>query len=286
VTLVLDRPVVSVAAVAQAIHDPALRPVDCRWYLGRPGDGRRAYEAGHLPGAVHVDVDTDLASSTGPGRHPLPSPSTFAERLAGLGIGDEHTVVAYDDCGGWVASRLWWMLDDLGHRSVAVLDGGIGAWTAAGLRLTTEKPSWPPAQLSLHDAWTGVIDREELVAALGSVRVLDARASARYRGEMEPIDAYPGHIPTAVSAPTDGNLSADGRFMSGEELAARYRSLGADGSSGDVVVSCGSGVAATHDALAIRLAGLPDARLYPGSYSDWTQHGLQVATGEEPGEPI
>lgn len=285
-TLVLDEPLVSIAAVANALDDPALRLVDCRWYLGRPGDGRLAYDGGHLPGALHVDVDTDLAASTGPGRHPLPSPATFVERLAGLGIGDEHVVVAYDDCGGWVASRLWWMLDDLGHRSVAVLDGGIGAWTAAGLPLTTEEPSWPVARLTLRDSWTGVVDREGLVAALGSVRVLDARAAARYRGEVEPIDAYPGHIPTAVSAPTDGNLGSDGRFLSGDELATRYRSLGADGTQGEVVVSCGSGVAATHDALAIRLAGLPAARLYPGSYSDWTQNGLPVATGDEPGDPI
>jgi thiosulfate/3-mercaptopyruvate sulfurtransferase len=175
------------------------------------------------------------------------------------------------------------MLDDLGHRRVAVLDGGIGAWTAAGLPLTTDEPSWPPARLTPRDAWSGVIDREALVASLGAVRVLDARAGARYRGEVEPIDAYPGHIPTAVSAPTDANLAPDGRFLTSEELAARYRSLGADGSQGEVVVSCGSGVAATHDALAIRLAGLPAARLYPGSYSDWTQHGLPVATGDEPG---
>jgi thiosulfate/3-mercaptopyruvate sulfurtransferase len=285
-TLVLDGPLVSIAAVADALDDPALRLVDCRWYLGRPGDGRRAYEGGHLPGALHLDVDGDLASSTGPGRHPLPLPSTFAERLAGLGIGNEHAVVAYDDCGGWVASRLWWMLDDLGHRAVAVLDGGIGTWTAAGLPLTTEAPAWPPARLTLRDSWTGVIDREDLVLALGSVRILDARAAARYRGELEPIDAYPGHIPTAVSAPTDGNLAPDGRFLPAADLAMRYRSLGADGTDGDVVVSCGSGVAATHDALAIRLAGLPDARLYPGSYSDWTRHGLPVATGEEPGEPV
>jgi thiosulfate/3-mercaptopyruvate sulfurtransferase len=115
--------------------------------------------------------------------------------------------------------------------------------------------------------------------------LLDARAGARYRGETEPIDAYPGHIPTAVSAPTDANLAPDGRFLSPHELAARYRELGADGSAGEVVVSCGSGVSATHDALALRIAGLPDARLYPGSYSDWTQQGLPVATGDAPGDP-
>ncbi len=120
---------------------------------------------------------------------------------------------------------------------------------------------------------------------LGTVRLLDARAEARYRGETEPIDAYPGHIPTAISAPTDANLAADGRFLAVDELATRYRELGADGAHGPVVVSCGSGVSATHDALAIRIAGLPDAVLYPGSYSDWTQQGLPVATGDDPGDP-
>jgi thiosulfate/3-mercaptopyruvate sulfurtransferase len=177
------------------------------------------------------------------------------------------------------------MLDDLGHEAVAVLDGGIGAWTAAGLPLTTEVPAFPGARLSLRGSWGRVVEREELRATLRSVRLLDARAEARYRGEVEPIDAYPGHIPTAVSAPTDGNLGDDGRFLSAGELATRYRELGADGSMGPVVVSCGSGVSATHDALALRIAGLPEPRLYPGSYSDWTQEGWPVATGPEPGDP-
>jgi len=283
--LSLDGPLVSVDAVAAALDDPALRLVDCRWYLGRPGDGRAAYDAGHLPGAMHLDVDADLTATSGPGRHPLPDAAVFRRRLEAVGIGDEHTVVAYDDVGGWVASRLWWMLDDLGHTAVAVLDGGIGAWTAAGLPLTTEVPAWPPAQLSVRATWRRVLDREALRESLGDVRLLDARAGARYRGETEPIDAYPGHIPTAVSAPTDANLAPDGRFLSPAELAARYRELGADGSAGEVVVSCGSGVSATHDALALRIAGLPDARLYPGSYSDWTQQGWPVATGDAPGDP-
>jgi thiosulfate/3-mercaptopyruvate sulfurtransferase len=282
--LALDGPLASVDQVGTALGDAALRLVDCRWYLGRPGDGRRAYDAGHLPGAIHTDIDADLTAPTGPGRHPLPDPSVFAARLTELGIGDEHTVVAYDDVGGWVAARLWWMLDDLGHRSIAVLDGGLQAWTAAGLPLTTEEPAWPPARLSLRDAWIRVVSRDALRGSLGAVRLLDARAAARYRGETEPIDAYPGHIPTAVSAPSDGNLAADGRFLPAEELVARYRGLGADGTHGSVVVSCGSGVAATHDALAIRIAGLPDAVLYPGSYSDWTQQGLPVASGDEPGD--
>ena len=284
-TLSLGGPLVSVARLAEVIADPLLRVVDCRWYLGRPGDGRIAYDAGHLPGALHLDVDTDLTAPVGPGRHPLPDPSVFRRRLEAAGIGDAHTVVAYDDVGGWVAARLWWMLDDLGHDAVAVLDGGIAAWTAAGLPLTTEVPAFPAGRLSLRDSWEGVIERDALRGSLGSVRLLDARASARYRGETEPIDAYPGHIPTALSAPTDGNLATDGRFLSAPELADRYRALGADGSAGKVVVSCGSGVSATHDALALRVAGLTDALLYPGSYSDWTQQGWPVATGPEPGEP-
>ena len=281
-----SSPLITVETLAGSVDDPALRVVDVRWYLGKPGAGREAYEAGHLPGAAFLDVDGDLADppGTGPGRHPLPSPAAFRARLEAHGIGDGHRVVAYDDVGGWVASRLWWMLDDLGHPAVQVLDGGLAAWTAAGHQLTTDEPAWPAATLTLRDRWTGVVDRDALRARLGRVRLLDARAGARYRGEVEPIDAYPGHIPTAVSAPTDGNLTPDLRFRSADELAERYRALGADGSAGPVVVACGSGVAATHDALAMRIAGLPDALLYPGSYSDWTQSGLPVATGDDPGE--
>lgn len=281
-------PLISVDALADGLGDPALRIVDTRWVLGQPGTGRTAYLAGHLPGAVHLDVDTDLAAPVGPdrsGRHPLPDPSAFAARLADLGIGDAYRVVAYDDGGGWVAARLWWMLDSLGHRSVAVLDGGIGAWSAAGLPLTMEVPTWPPARLTLAPGWTGTIERDALRARLGSVTLLDARAAPRYRGEIEPIDAIAGHIPTAVNAPTDGNLAPDGRFLGPAALADRFAALGADGAAGEVVTSCGSGVAACHNALAMRAAGLRDPLLFVGSYSDWTQNGFPVVTGPEPGEP-
>lgn len=279
------HPLIAVDDLVGRLGDPSLRLVDCRWYLGRPGDGRVAYEAGHLPGAVHADIDTDLAVLDGPGRHPLPDPAAFAARMAALGIGDEHLVVAYDDVGGWVAARLWWMLDDLGHGRVAVLDGGIGAWTAAGLPLSTQGPASAPARLRLADHWSRTIDRDALRAGLGAVRLLDARGAPRYRGEVEPIDAVPGHIPTAVNAPTDGNLGPDGRFLGASALGDRYRGLGADGRSGDVVTSCGSGVAACHNALAMRAAGLPDPLLYVGSYSDWTQQGLPIVTGDDPGDP-
>ena len=149
---------------------------------------------------------------------PCPTPPSSRHGWPTVGIGDEHTVVAYDDVGGWVAARLWWMLDDLGHRSVAVLDGGLQAWTTAGLPLTTEVPAWPSARLIPAATWGRVIERDELRAPSGSVRLLDARAGARYRGEIEPIDAYPGHIPTAISAPTDANLAADGRFLAAGDL--------------------------------------------------------------------
>lgn len=282
-----SSPLISVAALAERIDDPAIRIVDCRWYLGRPGEGRVAYGQGHIPNAIHLDVDGDLAADPeiGPGRHPLPEVGKFVRRLEDAGIGDEHLVVAYDDVGGWVAARLWWMLDDLGHERVSVLDGGWQTWLAGGGAVSTEAPSLPPARLHVRDEWTRVIDLAGLRARLKEVVLLDARGAARYRGETEPIDAYPGHIPTARSAPTDGNLAASGTFLSAPELAARYAALGADGSAGEVVTSCGSGVSACHDALALRIAGLPSPLLYPGSYSDWSRNGLPVATGPEPGSP-
>ncbi|MGZ6329354.1 MAG: sulfurtransferase, partial [Candidatus Limnocylindrales bacterium] len=220
---------ISVAELADALVDPAaaqrLRLVDVRWYLLRPGDGRRAYEAGHLPEAGFLDLDVDLSAREGPGRHPLPDPAEFAARLAALGIGDAHRVVAYDDAGGGVAARLWWMLDALGHRAVEVLDGGIGAWQAAGLPLTTEEPHWPPTTLRLQPAWPHTIERTSLATRLGSVVLLDGRAPERYRGEVEPVDPAAGHIPTAVSAPLAGNLGPDGQFLAPEDLRARFEAL-------------------------------------------------------------
>lgn len=275
---------ISPEALAARSSEPDLRIVDVRWILGQPGEGHARYEAGHIPGAIFIDLDAAL-TGPGAGRHPLPSPADFAQRLGEVGVGDEHFVVACDDVGGWVASRLWWMLDNLGHERVAVLDGGYPAWVAAGLPTTTDVPAFEPATLQLAPAWTGVIEREELREQLGDVVLLDARAGPRYRGELEPIDPVPGHIPTALSAPTEGNLGEGGRFLPPEALAARFRDLGADETAGNVVTSCGSGVSATHNALAMRVAGLPDPILYVGSYSDWSRAGEPVATGPEPGDP-
>lgn len=273
--------------------------VDLRWYLGKPGAGRAAYDEGHLPGAIFLDLDEDLADPNGygaPGRHPLPDPAAFATRMAGVGIADGARVVGYDDVGGWVAARLWWMLDKLGFGQrgvtgewVGVLDGGIKAWVAAGHPISTEPaaPTPMPGGLHLADQWRGVIERAELRGRLGDVTLLDARGAPRYRGEIEPVDPIAGHIPTAISAPFDMNLGEDGRLRSADDLRRQYGELGivAGGDGSDTVVSCGSGTSAAHHSLAMRLAGLPDPILYVGSYSDWSRSGEPVATGPEPGAP-
>jgi thiosulfate/3-mercaptopyruvate sulfurtransferase len=281
-------------------HPPVI--VDLRWYLGRPGDGHRAYLEGHLPGAIFLDLDDDLADLDGfgaPGRHPLPDPESFVARLAAAGLGDGARGVAYDDAGGWVAARLWWMLDNLGFgrrgggdefagEFAGVLDGGIKAWTDAGRPLEATVPAAParPVDLTLRGQWHGVIEREALKERLGAVRLLDARAPERYRGEVEPVDPVAGHIPTAISAPFGANLADDGRLKDGAGLLTRYGELGiTPASTEEVVVSCGSGTSAAHHSLAMRVAGLPDPILYVGSYSDWSRSGEAVATGPEPGPP-
>jgi thiosulfate/3-mercaptopyruvate sulfurtransferase len=208
----------------------------------------------------------------------------LAERLARLGLGSDHLVVAYDDAGGTIAARLWWMLDDLGHRRVAVLDGGLQAWREAGEPISTDEPVYPRTDLRLASHWSKVIDREALRDRLGDVALLDARAGERYRGEVEPVDPAAGHIPTALSAPANANLGADGRFLVPAALRDRFVALGiGDRERDDIVTSCGSGVTACHNALAMRIAGLPDPLLYPGSFSDWSRCGETVATGAEPG---
>ena len=262
----------------QRIGAPDLRLADVRWWLTDPTKGRRDFAAGHLPGAVFVDLDSDLTAPSGPGRHPLPSPTEFAIRMEALGIGDDSDVVVYDDAGGTVAARLWWMLDNLGHPRVSLLDGGLAAWTAIHGPLTAEVAAYPVGQPNLRDRWSRTIDSDALRARLGTVGLVDARARERYRGDIEPVDAVPGHIPTAVSLPTAGNLAPDGRFLGRDLLRARFRDLG-----GEIVAYCGSGVNACHNLLAIRLAGLPDGLLYPGSYSDWAGTGMPIATGDEPG---
>ena len=275
-------PLIAPEALAARLGEPDLRIADVRWYLGEPERGRQEYERGHIPGAIFVDLDTDLAAASGPGRHPLPEPAVFAERLGGLGFGSDDVIVAYDDVMGTVAARLWWMLDNLGHKRVALLDGGLRAWRDAGLPLSTEAPDHHPADLQLADRWSNVVDREQLIERLDGVTLIDARAAERYRGEVEPIDPRAGHIPSAISAPAKVALGADGRFLGPADLVERLRSIAPD--DRPVVASCGSGVTACHTVLAMRVAGLPDPLLYPGSFSDWSRSDMPVATGPEPGE--
>jgi thiosulfate/3-mercaptopyruvate sulfurtransferase len=263
--------------------DPDLRIADVRWYLAEPGRGRREYEAGHINGAVFVDTETVLTAPTGPGRHPLPEPRAFTDAIGRLGIGHQHRVIVYDDPATTLAaSRMWWMLEDLGHPSVRLLDGGFAAWMAAGGPTTTDTPQHPAVRVDLATSWSRVIDRAELRPRLGEVVLLDARAGERYRGEIEPIDPVAGHIPTAVSLPGSGNVGPDGRFLDAKRLRDRFVEAGA--LDHEVVTSCGSGVTACHNALAMRIAGLPDPILYPGSYSDWSRSGDAIAVGVEPGD--
>jgi thiosulfate/3-mercaptopyruvate sulfurtransferase len=273
-------PLISAAELRDRLDDPRLRIADVRWYLGDPLRGRTEYAEGHIRGAVFVDLDRDLAAASGPGRHPLPDPTGFAGRLGELGFSDGHRIVAYDTSGGLVAARMWWMLDRLGHRDVAVLDGGLAAWVEAGGELTQVLPTPLRATITLADRWSGTIDREALAADPGSVDLIDVRAPERYRGEVEPVDRVPGHIPRARNLPAARLLDDHGRLRSPSELRELFVAQAED--DAPIVISCGSGVNACLGILAARRAGLAEPLLYPGSYSDWASAGLPIATGDAP----
>ena len=267
-----------VAANWLAAHLHEVRIVDVRWYL-KPVDGRSgrdAYDAGHLPGAIWLDIDTDLSDPPSPaaGRHPLPSPERFAAVLARAGIGPGDPVVAYDDAGGSVAARLWWMLHVLGEP-VAVLDGGLAAWNGP---LVTDVPEFRPVARKPRPWPTDRLVSAEQVAAARDVAVFDARSAERYASGDPEIDPRPGHIPGALSAPWTGNLDDAGRFRGAEELRSRFAA--ADGRP--AIAYCGSGVTACHDLLAMELAGLRGTALYPGSWSQW---GADPALPADTGTP-
>jgi thiosulfate/3-mercaptopyruvate sulfurtransferase len=246
---------------------------DMRWSLTNPDHGVRAYQEGHVPGAVFVDLDRDLAAPTGAGRHPLPPASDFVETLGRLGVAPDHEVVVYDDMAGAVAARMWWMLKSIGHPGPArVLDGGLQAWIAEGLPLETGTVRPRPTQYPEVPGYTGVVGHDELEGRM----VADARSPERYRGELEPVDPKAGHIPGAVNYPLSANIEG-GLFRSGRELADVYRAFPEDG-----VVSCGSGVNACHTALALVIAGRPLPDVYVGSFSDWSRRDLPVTTGPHP----
>ncbi len=275
-------PLVSADDLIAAIDDPSIRIADVRWYLGEPERGHREHEQAHIPGAVFVDLDRDLAAVPGAGRHPLPHPTAFADRMGQLGFGDEHTIVVHDAHYGQYGARLWWMLDRLGHDSVFVLDGGLEAWTAAGGELTAERTSHLRATMTLLPVWSRTIDRDGIAAGDGSLDLVDVRAPERYSGEDEPIDPVGGHIPGARNRPLASLIDAEGHLLPSGELRSLLRGEGPR-SELPLVLSCGSGVTACFGLLAARVAGLPDPMLYAGSYSDWATAGMPVATGPEPG---
>jgi thiosulfate/3-mercaptopyruvate sulfurtransferase len=295
------------AALLADGHPPTL--LDVRWRLGGP-PGRELYQVGHVPGAVFVDLDRELAGPPGEGgRHPMPAAGDFESAMRHAGVDRDRLVVVYDEADSTAAARAWWLLRYFGHPSVRVLDGGFRAWTAAGHAAESgpsgapgspgsielpgtpsiaPAPGTPLGDFSASPGHLPLLDADGAAALAGTGLLLDARAGERYRGENEPVDPVAGHIPGAVSAPTAENVNADGTFRSAAELAARFAGLGA--TAGNVVaggvevgVYCGSGVTAAHESLALTLAGIP-AALYLGSWSDWiTDPARPVATGPEPG---
>jgi thiosulfate/3-mercaptopyruvate sulfurtransferase len=252
--------------------------IDCRFDLADPEGGRRAYLAGHIPGSRYADLNRDLASPVTPtsGRHPLPTPEDFAATLQKLGIGNASQVIAYDDAGGSFAARAWWLLRWLGHTAVAVLDGGLTAWLAAGgeLEKGEEKavsriPAGGPIPSEPDTA--AVIGTAEIAAFLSEPEnlLVDARAAERYAGSVEPIDAVAGHIAGAVNHPFSSNLGPGGRFLPAAELRHRWEARLGGTLPAHVAAMCGSGVTACHNLLSLEVAGLGGARLYPGSWSEW-----------------
>jgi thiosulfate/3-mercaptopyruvate sulfurtransferase len=256
---------------------PSLVLLDCGFDLADPDAGERAYQAGHLPGAHYVHLDRDLSGPKTPegprsprfsGRHPLPDRGALAALAGRIGIAPGVPVVVYDRQGSPYAARAWWLLRWLGHADVAVLDGGVAAWSDAGGSLSTDTPvadvksPYPALAAAMP-----TIDASTLAARLGRVRVLDARAGERFRGEVEPLDPVAGHIPGASHRFFKDNLAPNGRFKNAVQLRAEFAALGA--AAGSVVHQCGSGVTACHNLLAMAAAGLGDSVLYPGSWSEW-----------------
>ncbi|MFF7753090.1 sulfurtransferase [Streptomyces sp. NPDC007971] len=260
--------------------------LDVRWQLsvaqaaGAPAfDGRAEYAAGHIPGAVFVDLDRELASAPGDrGRHPLPDLAEFGAAMRRAGVSADRPVVVLDGGQGWAAARAWWLLRWTGHPDVRVLDGGLPAWQGP---LSTDVPAPAEGDFEPAPGAAGLLDADGAAALARAGVLLDARAGERYRGEVEPIDRVGGHIPGAVSAPTNENVGPDGRFLPAAELRDRFKALGVSDDA-EVGVYCGSGVSGAHEVLALAVAGVPSA-LYVGSWSEWSSDPSRpVAVGADP----
>lgn len=264
----------SLAAELAGPNPPVL--IDVRWSLTGP-PGRLAYDAGHLPGAVFADLDTELSGRRGAGgRHPLPDAADFETLMRRLGINHDSEVVVYDAADSVPASRAWWDLRYFGHDHVRVLDGGYAAWVGANLPVTQDIPEVRAGDFVARPGQFPVLTADSAAALATSGVLLDVRAPERFRGEVEPVDAVAGHVPGAVSWPTGANVGADGKFLDLETLRARFESL----RGRDVGTYCGSGVNAAHTALAMTLAGLATPALFVGSWSHWiTDPERPIATG-------
>lgn len=260
--------------------------VDCRFQLGKPDFGREAYEASHIPGAVYLDLEKDLSAPIEEhgGRHPLPDIAQLTGTFSRAGIGNDTRVVAYDDQGGAMASRLWWLLKYLGHEEVYVLDEGFSAWVNAGFPVNAEQRVLIPAQFLATVQHNMLVEMDEVREKLGHehVTLIDSRDGARYRGEVEPLDKAAGHIPGAINRLWSDGKGAGGKWKSADEQAARFEGLPKDR---ETIVYCGSGVTACPNVLALQEAGFSNVRLYAGSWSDWISYGdnpISIGNEEQP----
>ena len=261
--------------LATLIEQHNVRVVDCRFSLADVAAGRKAYLEGHIPGAIYAHLDDDLSGPITPtsGRHPLPAPATFANRMRQWHIAPDTRVIAYDDLGGAIAARLWWLMKWAAHDNVAVLNGGFQSWAREGLSVETDDTSTNPRTDS-----TTATERSEMVVTAEQVAratansdclLLDARAPDRYAGSVEPIDTVAGHVPYAVNAPFKTNLDDDGCFLESSKLREKFERVIGERSPASVVHMCGSGVTACHNILAMEIAGLSGSKLYAGSWSEW-----------------
>lgn len=259
-------------ALLDSINQPNWVIIDCRFSLGAPNAGRESYRAGHIPGAHYADLDVDLSSEVLPGqtgRHPLPNIVDLEKKLSAWGIDNHSQVIVYDDKGGAIAARLWWLLNWLGHEKVAVLDGGWQYWLKKGHPVTTILPLLLPKEFTPNIQHQMTVSKKEIGIQTGEKMppLVDSRAYERYLGKIEPIDPIAGHIPGAINLPFIENLNSNGRFLSKEALQNRFSSIK---NEPDLpIFYCGSGVTACHNILAYKYCGLGQARLYPGSWSEW-----------------
>jgi thiosulfate/3-mercaptopyruvate sulfurtransferase len=260
-------------ALAARLGDAALFLVDCRFDLMAPAAGESSWRQAHVPGSVYAHLERDLSGpATGPGgRHPLPSAADLIRLFSAWGITAGTQVVAYDDAGGFIAGRLWWLLRWMGHDAVAVLNGGYRAWVEAGYPVDASPPQLRPGRFEGSPGGLRVVDARGVSAGLadGSLVLIDVRAPERFAGLTEPLDAVAGHVPGAVNLPLTGNLDRAGRFLPAAALRDRYQALLAGRDAGAVACMCGSGVSACQALLALETAGLGGAALYAGSWSDW-----------------